>query len=171
MHTTSWTLAALLYGALIDALGFGPKKNPRRLLPRFVIDDMIARVRPFEALVRRLLFVEAQTLTVKLRAVVHRQFKPKPPPETHVTQYVVLPHNPLAFRHAMLPHLAPLTIVRIPHPLDGDPSSWKHVRFCVGAGDYPQRDPVDRGPSGPHTAHTRERTQTKSNLRKPIARS
>ena len=41
----AWTLAALLYGALIDALCFGPKRKPRRLLPRFVIADAIARVR------------------------------------------------------------------------------------------------------------------------------
>ncbi len=131
-----WTLAALLYGALIEALGFGPAKHLRRMLPRFVIDDMVRRVRPFEALVRRLLFTQAQTISITLRPRARIQTKLQTPPPAPVTQYVALPHDPLAFRRTML---GQGEIVRLcpAHPLDGAPASWKHVRFNVGAGAYP----------------------------------
>ena len=131
-----WTLAALLYGGLLETIGFAPGRATRRALPRFVIADIVTRVRPLEAFMRRLLFAQAQTMTVVLRARAYGP--PKPPAPAPVTQIITLPHDPLAFRRMML-RQAPLVRLCPPHPLNDDPATRMHVRFCVGAGDYPAR--------------------------------
>ncbi len=144
-----WTLAALLYGALLVTIGFAPGKATRRSLPRFLIADIITHVRPLEALVRRMLFAQARTITVTLRAPVQRQSKARAPAHVPVTRIIDLPHDPLAYRRMMLGDVAGPTLRRLcpAHPLDGDPALWKHVRFCVGAGDYPVK--LDRGHPDP----------------------